>query len=537
MNRAKIICSFLVLIFILVPFMIRADGVIVRPLPKGDWTLADEGSQQAFINYEGGTEKLIVAVDIKQESPDAVWIIPIPGKPEQVGIDIVSKLPMFSGSEVISKARISFSRTQEKTFGYLVSSQIWTLPFTIFFISLSGTSASPNYRPISDSVSVGRHIEKEGMIVETVTAKTKGALYDYLAAKGLKVEQGSISVLEPYIEKNYVFVVAWINPTINSQGKETERGIFITFPSSKIYYPLIPTSAYREKTIPVTIRVLGHVKPELFPEIKPYAVTKYLTKRPQYVSSGVRRARCKSDVSMLRTQLEIYWASYNRYPLSLEELRQDPSFVNQVDSIIKDAERNCMGIFNYSGDGNNYQIYGGMGNKEVFFIDSQGHEGEKAISDMLQGDFSKIEKFYKGSENAGVWKGQGDYTKITINAPAKLLKKDLWMEKGRPLKTSLALLVANFFDNYPSVFSIFLYLVFASILSWLAGGIAGLIYFHRFKKYALIGLANVATLIGFIVALLLARKRGTIPTSRRLVSFVFVFSLVFLGLTLLVVLV
>ena len=63
----------------------------------------------------------------------------------------------------------------------------------------------------SDMISVEAHIEKEGMISQVITAKTAQALYDYLSDKELKIEPGSIPVLDSYIEKEYVFVVSWLS--------------------------------------------------------------------------------------------------------------------------------------------------------------------------------------------------------------------------------------------------------------------------------------------------------------------------------------
>jgi hypothetical protein len=62
-------------------------------------------------------------------------------------------------------------------------------------------------------------------------------------------------------------------------GKETipihQRGIFVTFPTKNIYFPMLPTSVYGSKTIPATIRVIGHVSPKVFEDIKSYTQTEY----------------------------------------------------------------------------------------------------------------------------------------------------------------------------------------------------------------------------------------------------------------------
>jgi len=52
------------------------------------------------------------------------------------------------------------------------------------------------------------HLEKAGMVTEVLTTKTDEALYNYLSEKGLKIEKGTLSVLNQYIGKECSFVVS-----------------------------------------------------------------------------------------------------------------------------------------------------------------------------------------------------------------------------------------------------------------------------------------------------------------------------------------
>ncbi|OQA38080.1 MAG: hypothetical protein BWY51_00972 [Parcubacteria group bacterium ADurb.Bin316] len=63
-----------------------------------------------------------------------------------------------------------------------------------------------------------------------------------------------------------------------------QKGVFVTFPTKEIYFPLLPTSVYGSKTIPVTIRVIGHVTPKVFQDIKSYTKTEYYVDK--YASFG-----------------------------------------------------------------------------------------------------------------------------------------------------------------------------------------------------------------------------------------------------------
>ncbi|HEC93043.1 MAG TPA: DUF2330 domain-containing protein, partial [Candidatus Atribacteria bacterium] len=486
----KIFCLLLSVIFIISPLLVGADGVVIRPLPEGDWVKADENTQQAFINYENNIEKLLIAVDIDEGDSDIVWIIPIPSKPDNIDTDIASELPFFFGDNVISKAKLNLSETVKYSCFIGLLTQIWTFPASTFFVSLSGTQSKIGEKISSeDSINVEYHIEKAGMVSEVITAKDAQAIYNYFSQKGFSIKQRSISQLDNYINKDFSFVVSWITP--KSQGNENrgKRGILISFPSSKIYYPLVLTSAYDEKEIPITIRVLGHIKPDLYSEIKPYTKIDYFTERTRK-GSNARKARCSSDIRQLFLAIEIYYDDHSRYPSSLQEL----AHITPIPDLIRDIKQYCgSSPFYSSKEGNYYELkifsQGGVwiANSSEGLYYCPGKEYKERISPELK-------KFYGTKEP---WRGKEDYTKITINAPAKLLEQDLWMEKGRPILISPALLIAN----HSLVLLFILYFLIVGIFSLIAGGLAGLICFRSFKKYALIGLSNIATLISlFYVA-------------------------------------
>ena len=161
------------------------------------------------------------------------------------------------------------------------------------------------------------------MIAEVITAKDGQAIYNYFSRKGFNIKEGNISELNSYIGKDYSFIVSWIAPGIVNGKTKRRRGIFINFPTSKIYYPLILTSAYGETKMPITIRVLGYVKPEIFSEIKPYTKVGYFTGRTKGCSCNARQARCRRDMSQFRSVMELYYDAHNGYPSSLQVLESD----------------------------------------------------------------------------------------------------------------------------------------------------------------------------------------------------------------------
>jgi hypothetical protein len=98
---------------------------------------------------------------------------------------------------------------------------------------------------------------------------------DYLeSAKGEVVLQELIQAI-----KSNPAVIAELQEVSRLSGIESiligQRGIFVTFPTKDIYFPMLPTSVYGSKTIPATIRVIGHVSPKIFQDIKSYTKTEY----------------------------------------------------------------------------------------------------------------------------------------------------------------------------------------------------------------------------------------------------------------------
>ncbi len=65
------------------------------------------------------------------------------------------------------------------------------------------------------------------------------------------------------------------HPEILQLLGKNQKGVFVTFPAEKIYFPLMPTSVYGSKIVPAQIRVLGHVTPDVFPDIKSFTKTEY----------------------------------------------------------------------------------------------------------------------------------------------------------------------------------------------------------------------------------------------------------------------
>jgi hypothetical protein len=59
-------------------------------------------------------------------------------------------------------------------------------------------------------------------------------------------------------------------------GSDIGKGISVSFPTEKAFFPLIPTSAYGDEIVPAEIRIIGFYKPETFSGIAKNTKTQYL---------------------------------------------------------------------------------------------------------------------------------------------------------------------------------------------------------------------------------------------------------------------
>jgi hypothetical protein len=301
--------AFLV-VFSFIPKSVLADGMMIRPDPYSDrWDYSGENNQQAFINYDNGLQKMIISVGLEGEnSKGVVWLFPVPSDPNKVAIDIVKSLPQLSGEEISKKAKSNL----DDTIKFLQMTQIYTIPFISFYGTLGTTGkglenslgAPQGFgRGIEPDVVVYEHIDKEGISSEIITAKTADGLYDYLKGKGLKIESGSIPVLDNYIGKEYSFVASWISSPENVVSPQV--GVFVTFPTKDIYFPLLPTSVYGSKTVPATIRIIGHVSPKVFQDIKSYTKTSYYVDSYASFTNDLKNFYSGQNQNIKYTKIEI----------------------------------------------------------------------------------------------------------------------------------------------------------------------------------------------------------------------------------------
>jgi len=298
-------------VFSFVPKSALADGMMIKPDPYSDrWDYSGENNQQAFINYDNGLQKMIISVGLEGENSEGVvWLFPVPSDPNKVAIDIVKSLPQLSGEEISKKAKSNLDDTTK----FLQMTQLYTIPFISFYGTLGTTEKGLDNslgvpqglgRNVEQDVIVYEHLDKEGISSEIITAKTANGLYDYLKSKGLKIESGSIPVLDNYIGKEYSFIASWISSP-KQIISANQRGVFVTFPTKDIYFPLLPTSVYGSKTVPATLRIIGHVSPKVFQDIKSYTKTDYYVDSYASFADDLKNFYSGQNQNIKYTKIEI----------------------------------------------------------------------------------------------------------------------------------------------------------------------------------------------------------------------------------------
>ena len=108
------------------------------------------------------------------------------------------------------------------------------------------------------------------------------------------------------------------------------------------------------------------------------------------------------------------------------------------------------------------------------------------------------------------------FTRVDLNAPSKLLTQDLYFKKGAPATVSMSLGIITMLRKAGWLS----YLLFCAVFSAISGMLAGLISFKQLRKgkFALLGLANVFTIISLIIAITFFRTKKVDPETRRMLK-------------------
>jgi len=241
---------------------VSADGKAFSSTHYASLVPTTQDEQRAAIAHVDGVQRMIIAVSLGLEDQDkALWVFPIPGTPDGVALDFVDTFPTFAGID-----------PQESAAGVVGGLATGFGLYPIFgpvgiLTALGGEAGLPM------GVNVHQEVEKWGLRAEAVTAESAAALAAHLADKGAALPEQELSAFGPYLSGDYVLVLVWIAsrdelrqefPEYAAGASKTARWpcVYVEFPTDRAFYPLRPTGTYGEERIPVSLFVIGYVKPD-----------------------------------------------------------------------------------------------------------------------------------------------------------------------------------------------------------------------------------------------------------------------------------
>ncbi|MDH4123658.1 MAG: hypothetical protein OEV21_06215 [Thermoplasmata archaeon] len=295
-RHAVILLILLMLISPLICFKASADG-FSSVYPSSDsqsspseWIDLDEGYQFALINYHPGSQKMILSVGVRDsllvDAEKAFWIFPLPCHAANVDINVIQSSHILKGYDIKNPAKNSLRNNAELLF----SSQIFPLPFFLtnndsgLPVVLEGPSYLKQVRQNYSwwslsggeeySVEVVSEFNMYGLTTQSVEAETGSGLRDYMNSMGFDLSDDFLFTFEEYIQGGYSFVLSWVDDIeefrqnsdlllVNNLNYRS-LGVYVCFPTQKIFFPMKLTSLYDDDEIPITIQAIGHITLDQF---------------------------------------------------------------------------------------------------------------------------------------------------------------------------------------------------------------------------------------------------------------------------------
>lgn len=280
--RGKKVIVLGILILLLGP-PAASDGMIFIE-NNNVWQLQQEETQLAAIHYQRGIENLLISVSPGKDfhGDQATWIFPVPAKPDDIHIDVLKGFPLFGGKNLEDAYYSAVTTSSAIQILYATFPISFLCGGSILQFSGSMYGSAGSMRPLSSydvtpGIHVHRHIEKRGVTTEVVTAADADSLEKYLTSLGMTVNNDNQAYFQDYIGNEYSFVITYISdvPTFKAQSdaditgstsrgvNDNSVGVFVRFPTKRIFYPLKPTAVYGTTQIPVLLYVTGLNDPAL----------------------------------------------------------------------------------------------------------------------------------------------------------------------------------------------------------------------------------------------------------------------------------
>ncbi len=256
----------------LLPFLgqVSGDGCVMTVYEDLSFILEED--QTAFIAYEDGIQKMSISINLQGESGrKAAWILPIPSDPDNIQMAIETASPSLEGEDIQERADEEFDRIRKEEMILYLSSAVpmgrAVAGWMLYINTLSDTSDHLGYEGQGEDLGVLVHMETNlmGIYSELISASSGESVYEYMSSKGLDVEDGMIGPLDHYVSNDFSFILTWLE---DLEDERVTPGIYVQFPTERIYYPMLLTSVYGDEKVPVNIVIVGAAIPDLNPEIE-----------------------------------------------------------------------------------------------------------------------------------------------------------------------------------------------------------------------------------------------------------------------------
>src|SRR5262245_9100577 len=230
------------------PLVARGDGCVIDRLGR----YVPEQEQLAFIEWQDGQERLYVGTRTAPTDQPSLWIVPVRSSPDRVQAEPVETAPQVVYYQpIVARAKQTLNEALFLT--ALLDSGLAPCGLLAF----AGCPAGG--LPAKGDVREYQRIEKLGMVVVVLTARSAEALDGYLTANGVNTTAANLVALEPYLghQEEFALVCGWLAA---GGQKLAARGVRVDFPTPTIFYPLQPTRVY-ESEVRTVVYVRGLVQP------------------------------------------------------------------------------------------------------------------------------------------------------------------------------------------------------------------------------------------------------------------------------------
>lgn len=228
--------SVLLLLTAIWPQPASADGKAFAGPDRALWKTVTEHTQTAVILHKNGIERLILAVGfVVQQDDHACWIVPVPGRPDEVKVAIQNEFPRVSGRSI-------------RAIAYDHISSITTLAGLTQIYPIIGTLALANL--LEGRAQVFSSAEGFGLRSVVITADSTQGLAEHLLSRNARVEPALLDSFLPYLDGKHALVVTTIaSPGMLKQefGDQLQHSrlgfqrfpcLEITFPCEQAFFPL-----------------------------------------------------------------------------------------------------------------------------------------------------------------------------------------------------------------------------------------------------------------------------------------------------------